>query len=181
MNNRLFITVGLLLSHSMALASAGLPSLECWDGTFAYNRLKTQINGDKLDFTSSGQDLGVFSNLVKLPADGSWGQLKITFSMPQAKCKVSSLDAKIITCQTDYLTIEAKGTVGINEKIDERVDVKNAVVQIRRVNELAIWGNETSGYELTLASNHIRSSPVLTQRYFYGLDRDETANCKIKN
>ena len=64
--------------------------------------------------------------------------------------------------------------------IDEKIKIRSAVVQVRKVDELAIWGNSTSGYELTIAENHRRRSPALVQRYFYGLSENETDHCKLK-
>ena len=172
--------VGLLVSHSVASANTGLPSLECWDSTFAYNRLTTEIVGDRLHFTSSGQDLVVFKNLVKLAAENSWGELAVSFSIPKTSCKASAVDAKLVTCQARPLKIEVKGTAGLDLKVDENVDVENAIVQIRRVNELSIWGNEVTGYELLVANDQSSVTPILTQRYFSGVGTDGTSNCEIE-
>lgn len=182
MKSKFTLTViGILVSGSMASANTGLPSLECWDSTFAYNRLTTEIAGDLLHFTSSGQDLVVFKNLVKLSAENSWGELAVSFSIPKTSCKASAVDAKIVTCVASPLTIEVEGTAGLDLKIDEKVDVGNAQVQIRRVNELSIWGNEVTGYELLVANDQSSVTPILTQRYFSSVARNSTSNCELKN
>lgn len=182
MKSKFALTViGILVSNCMASANTSLPSLECWDSTFAYNRLTTEAIGDRLHFTSSGQDLVVFKNLVKLSTENSWGQLEVSFSVPKTSCKASAMDAKIATCVASPLTVEVKGTAGLDLKIDEKVIVGNAVVQIRRVNELSIWGNEVTGYELVVANDQSSVTPILTQRYFSGVGTDSTSNCETNN
>jgi len=181
MKTNLFLVLVTFITNA-AFASQGLPtnySMSCWDGTFAYNRLETQVNGDQLKFNSSGQDLGVYANLINLPSKDMWGNIDVSFSIPANNCKLSTADSKILTCQIDQLSINVTGTIDINTKIDETVELKSAVIQLRKVDELSIWGNNTSGYELVVASNPIRTTPSLTQRYFYGLEENETANCKI--
>ncbi len=172
----------ILMSH-VASANSDIPAnyaMDCWDGTYAYNRLNVRVDGDQLNFNSSGQDLGVYRSLLKLPANATWGQLNVSFSIPLKSCKMSPADSKVFTCMSDPLTIEVKAVANLNSKIDKKILVKNAVVQIRQVNELAIWGNKTSGYELAIAENHLQSSPALVQRYFYGLNENETDRCKLK-
>jgi len=171
-----------ILAANTSFAAQNIPtnySMSCWDHTFAYNRLEIQSQNNQIKFESSGQDLGVYANLINLPSKDMWGNLNISFSVPTNDCKLSNADAKILTCQLDQLVITVTGTIDLDTNIDEKVDIKSAVIQLRKVDELAIWGNNTSGYELVVASNHIRTTPSLTQRYFYGLEENETGNCKI--
>lgn len=153
--------------------------MSCWDSTFVYNRLEAEVIGDRLKFNSSGQNLRVYANLINLPSKDTWGIIDVSFSIPVNNCKLSSADSKIFTCQIGHLSIDVTGTIGTNTKIDETVELKSAVIQLRKVDELSIWGRNTSGYELVVLSNHIRTTPSLTQRYFNGLKENETENCKI--
>ncbi|MGE0764466.1 MAG: hypothetical protein AB7N80_14415 [Bdellovibrionales bacterium] len=181
MKTNLFVTLMTLMT-SVAFASQDLPmnySMSCWDGTFAYNRLEARVDGDQIKFNSSGQDLGVYANLINLPAQDMWGNVDISFLSPIKKCKLANTDSKILTCQVNQLSIKVTGTIDMSTKIDETVELKNAVIQLRKVDELSIWGNNTSGYELVVASNHIRTTPSIAQRYFYGLEENETGNCKL--
>jgi hypothetical protein len=178
------VTVLMLLGCQMAFAGSDIPatySMDCWDKTFAYNQLKVQVDNELLKFHSSGEDLSVYQKLVEIPGNSSWGQLDVFFSIPLKDCKLSPTDSKIVTCASDLLTIEVKGhATGPNSKIDEKMNVKRAVVQIRKVDEISVWGNNTSGYELAVAENNGQGSPALVQKYFYGLTENDTGNCQLK-
>ncbi len=178
------VNVLTLLACNVAFAGNDIPAnyaMECWDGTYAYNRLSVQAAGDQLNFNSSGQDLRIYHSLVRLPQNAIWGKLDVSFSIPMKSCKISPADPKVFTCLSNLLTLNIKGVSNLNSKIDQKVGVKNAVVQIRKVDEVAMWGNKTSGYELAIvAQNSLQGSPVLAQRYFYGLGENETDHCKMK-
>jgi hypothetical protein len=180
-NMKLSFLFTMAIAANPSFAAQNIPtnySMSCWDETFFHNRLEVQSQNNQIKFESTGQDLGVYANLINLPSKDMWGNLNVSFLVPTNNCKLSSVDSKILTCQVDQLSINVTGTIEMDTKIDETVELKSAVIQLRKVDELSIWGYNTSGYELVVAK-HIRTTPSLTQRYFYGLEENETGKCKI--
>jgi hypothetical protein len=181
--NRLTVFLALISSNS-AFSGVAIPknySMKCWDRTFFYNRVDIREEKNRMIIESSSQDLAVYRNLLKLPASAQWGQAVVSLSVPSENCHVAESDSKIIACKSEKLLLDIKGQTSQGQEINRKREIVNAIVQIRKIEELSVWGINTSGYELAILDNQNQTSPVLVQRYFYGLSEKETDNCTLEN
>lgn len=173
----------MMIINSAAFAAQEIPayySMSCWDGTFLYNQLNVQVQGDQINFVSSGQILELYKNLIKSPIDENWGHLYADFSITKDKCRISNEDSKILTCVTDQLSVRVSGNLGTKKDIDETIDIKGVTVQVRKVSTLSALENLNEGYELILSSGAPLNTTIFAQRYFHDVSEDQTGNCRIK-
>jgi hypothetical protein len=164
------------LATNQAMSADEVPkdfSMNCWDGSFAYNRLSMAEKGGLVNIISSGQDMRIFRNLVK--NSQSWGQVTVSVILPKANCKAADNDPKVINCTANEATLKV---VSPGPTVQE-ILVKDAVIKVRKVEEISVYGIETKAYELTVTGDLGQTAPLLSQQYFYGLNKDETGNCRI--
>lgn len=183
MKLKMFSTIVFLMACRTGFAGSELPfnySLNCEDGSFAYNKLVVKSDNDNLIFISSSQDIGIYKSLLGLSDEENWGDLRISASVRLKSCKVSSVDSKVVACRSESLVLEAKGTVLSQSGFSKKIELKNVEIKIRKVDEVAFLRNHSTGYELTVTENHRPSSPVFTQKYFGGIREDETFQCKLQ-
>jgi hypothetical protein len=176
------IALGTLLTIGRsALAAMELPdnhSLTCWDQTFFYNRLVvTKVKGE-VAFDSSSQDLSVYQTFVKQKKQ-TWGELHARFSIPQANCKVFEHDKKLMTCSVDLLDITFSGDLNL-VPIKKSVSIGYATIKIQKLEAVSQFSNLTKGYELEVEGLLQNRRVSLRQKYFYGMELDETDRCALK-
>lgn len=170
--------VGLLLFGGQARADLKLPSLWCWDQSFAYQVLETSVQGDQLHAqVSSGLTMSLDQSLVPLDPDDTWGSIKVWFSIPVESCRVSIMDSNMFTCTPDHLSVRVLVRPTEHKKIEKTLEFKSAVVELRKVFHVSTSGKETVGYEFMIANDRDRT-PLLIQKYYHEYWGDQTGNCK---
>ncbi len=176
----LFLTLTTVIS--IQSTAAELPAnlkLRCTDGTFAHNELAVDEKGGVVTLKSSAVHLEAYKHLLKLDANDLWGRLEVSVTFPKSHCRTGSSDSKIIVCTDKEATLNVTGKLG-NTPVNQQIVVKEAVTKVRKISEVSIYGNDSSGYELSLAPGFGQDRDLITQQYFTGLSIDQSANCQIE-
>lgn len=155
--------------------------MNCWDHTFAYNRLAVVEQNGKVDLTISGQNLTVFTELT---GEKGWGQLEVHASFPAAACRTSQADLRLLKCKADELTLTI---VKHDQKTTKRqIKMKYVSMDVRKITEVDAGLDdkhdvELVAYELTVKSFNDGESfgDVLKLIQTYGTFGDASDACKL--
>ncbi len=178
-----FILVTLLASTGAAAEVPENYSLECWDGTFRYNRLTIKNRDENIHFESSSQAIEVYSSFLDLSPRPAWGDVRASFSLPKKDCVISSRDPKVITCNAERVDVGLTGYISTSEApiaLKESKQLESVFVQLRKVSEVSMFNDGVASYELLISTvNSNGATIILKQNFSNGPTADQTNKCKI--
>jgi hypothetical protein len=151
-------------------------TINCWDGTFAYNRLKAETKNEKIAFKFSGQQLSVFRHILPPGDERHWGALEAELQFDRSACQILESDQKIIGCKSENANL----TVSVRTFPNEQkfiVPIKAAFLQLRKIEEIGYWGKATSGYQVILQDMQKNNGLLISQHFYTGLGGMEDEYC----
>ncbi len=155
--------------------------MECWDHTFAYNRLNLTEASGKVTIALSGQSLGVFTQLTGVKG---WGEVTVTATFPVEQCAISANDKKLISCTGD-LKLDVKEQVAGGTIKRRTVPLKYAQLMVRKVSEVILNPSSPStddlqAYEATIVAQRMGDVVQFAQLYGTRMFPDQLDACELK-
>lgn len=172
----LFALITLVSGTAFAAPVPAAHEMNCWDHTFAYNRLAVVEKAGVVNLTISGQNLEVFTALT---GEKGWGEIYVKAAFPSAACLVGDSDVRIMRCQADVLELEVELTMPRPKK-SRIIKLENAVIIVKKTLEVGdvFSPGEHASYELAVKTYTAGEVTKFTQAY--GMFSDPNDACKLK-
>lgn len=152
--------------------------LQCWDGTFAYNRFDVQEKSGTVQMEISGQNLATFTQLT---GEKGWGQLSVVIALPAGNCFVSKADPKLLSCATEKLTMIVTN-LDRDPQAKRTITMDHASVSLRKIVEAGTPfdpDEQLTAYELSIRSYDAGQVTKYVQTFSSFIDPDSTIGCKL--
>ena len=135
------------------LGSSEQPALECWDWTYAYNRLRIEDLGDQLRIDLSGANLRI-AELA--PNAEGWNSAWATVTLSVDDCMFSPTNGLLMYCNGSDVPVEVRTGYATNEVTQVSVLDYFHIATVHRVTTEAT-GNTFEEIVMTVTTNKDQS------------------------